>query len=214
MRVQSLDSLSGKILRINPLNGSGLPDNPFYDGQPDSNRSKVYQYGLRNPFRFSVIPGTGQIMVGDVGWTQWEEINVGTAGMNFGWPYFEGANGNNARTIGYQDLPEAQAFYASNQIVTAPVYAFNHAADGMNALIMGAFYNGNAYPAEYRSSIFFNDLQQGIVRVARVEAGGQLSNMRIFATNASYVVQITQGLDGNLYYVDLDDGIVGRWKFV
>lgn len=214
VRVQSLDSLSGKLLRIDPLSGHGLPDNPFYDGQPTSNRSKVYQYGFRNPFRFTVNPDTGQILIGDVGWTEWEEINVGTAGTNFGWPYYEGGNGTNSRTIGYRELPEALAFYDSGQVVASPVYAFNHAADGMNALIMGAYYTGNAYPAEYRSNVFFNDLEQGIVRVANVAANGQLTNMRVFATGASYVVQIVQAPDGNLYYVDLDDGIIGRWKFV
>ena len=214
VRVQSLDSLSGKLLRIDPLTGYGLPDNPFYDGQPENNRSKVYQYGFRNPFRFTVNPSTGQILIGDVGWTQWEEINVGSAGANFGWPYYEGGSGTNSRTVSYEDLPQAQAFYASGQVPTASVFAFNHAADGMNALIIGAYYSSGVYPAEYQSSVFFNDLQQGIVRVANVASNGQLSNMRIFATGASYVVQIVQGPDGNLYYVDLDDGILGRWKFV
>ena len=55
-RSQELDSLSGKILRIDPLTGQGLPDNPFYDGDPDSNRSKVWMLGLRNPYRFSIHP--------------------------------------------------------------------------------------------------------------------------------------------------------------
>ena len=214
VRVQSLDSLSGKLLRIDPLTGLGLPDNPFYDGQPGSNRSKVYQYGFRNPFRFTVNPSTGQIMIGDVGWTQWEEINVGSAGANFGWPYFEGGSGTSSPAVSYEDLPYAQAFYASGQVPTPSVFAFNHAADGMQAIVMGAYYASGAYPTEYQSSVFFNDLQQGIVRVATVASNGQLSNMRIFATGAAYVVHIVQGPDGNLYYVDLDDGILGRWKFV
>ena len=57
LRVQSLDSLSGKVLRIDPLTGQGLSDNPFFDGDPDSNRSKVYQLGLRNPWRLAARPG-------------------------------------------------------------------------------------------------------------------------------------------------------------
>ncbi|MCC6511936.1 MAG: PQQ-dependent sugar dehydrogenase, partial [Pirellulaceae bacterium] len=214
VRVQSVDSLSGKVLRINPLNGRGYADNPFYNGDPTSNRSKVYQLGLRNPFRFTVNPANGQIWIGEVGWTQWEEINTGPAGANFGWPYYEGSSGANARTISYQDLPQAQAFYASGQIAIPSVYAFNHAADGMNAIIMGQYYTGNAYPAEYQSSIFFNDLEQGIVRVASASVDGQLTNVRVFATGANYVVQLSQGPDGNLYYVDLDDGVIGRWKYV
>jgi len=71
----------------------GLSDNPFYDGDPNFNRSKVYQSGLRNPFRISADPLTGQLYVGDVGWGWWEEINAGPAGVIFVWPFFGGGNG-------------------------------------------------------------------------------------------------------------------------
>ena len=66
-RTLSLDSLSGKLLRIDPITGDGLPDNPFYNGDPDANRSKVVSYGLRNPFRFAFSPTTGDPYIGDVG---------------------------------------------------------------------------------------------------------------------------------------------------
>ena len=57
LRAQNLDSLNGKILRIDPMTGNGLPDNPFFQaGDPGSNRSKVWARGLRNPFRFAVNP--------------------------------------------------------------------------------------------------------------------------------------------------------------
>ena len=56
VRAQSVDSLAGKILRVNPLTGAGYADNPFYDGDPTSNRSKVYALGLRNPYRFTFDP--------------------------------------------------------------------------------------------------------------------------------------------------------------
>lgn len=88
-RVQDLHNLSGKILRIDPITGAGLANNPFHNGDPSSNISKVYDYGLRNPFRFAVKPSTNTPYIGDVGWTTWEEINVG-GGKNFGWPFYEG----------------------------------------------------------------------------------------------------------------------------
>ncbi len=78
VRVQDIDSLSGKVLRIDPLTGDGVTGNPFFEsGDPDSNRSKVYYLGLRNPFRISVDSASGQLYVGDVGWTTWEEVNTG-----------------------------------------------------------------------------------------------------------------------------------------
>ena len=213
-RVQDIDSLSGKILRIDPLTGQGLPSNPFYNNDPNSNRSKVYQSGLRNPFRISVNPQSGRLMIGDVGWTQWEEVNTAGPGANFGWPYYEGGSGTILQTNGYKDLAKAQAFYSSGAVVTPSAFALNHASDGINAIVMGDSYTGSTYPAQYRNSIFFNDLGQGIVRSGTVDANGRIASVETFATGAKYVVQIFQGFDGNLYFVDLDDGIIGRWTFV
>jgi len=101
-RSQSLESLNGKILRIDPLTGNGIPSNPFYDpDRPRAPRSRIWALGFRNPFRINIIPETGAhtaeegnpgtIIVGDVGSSLWEELNiVDTAGMNMGWPIYEG----------------------------------------------------------------------------------------------------------------------------
>ncbi|CAN1569055.1 non_repeat_PQQ, dehydrogenase, PQQ-dependent, s-GDH family [Spirosomataceae bacterium] len=101
-RCQIPNSLNGKIVRINPANGDGIPSNPFYNASlPRSPQSRVYALGFRNPFRFSIKPGTGShsleegnagvLYVGDVGQEAKEEINVvSAAGQNFGWPRWEG----------------------------------------------------------------------------------------------------------------------------
>lgn len=101
-RSQMVDSYSGKVLRINPMTGEGYPSNPFYDpGNPNSAASRVWAMGFRQAFRLTQVPGTGSndpadgnpghLYVGDVGGNQWEEVNfVNEAGMNFGWPLFEG----------------------------------------------------------------------------------------------------------------------------
>jgi glucose/arabinose dehydrogenase len=210
VRVQDIDNLSGKILRLDPLTGAGLPDNPFYDGDPQSNRSKVYQYGFRNPFRFT-IDATGKVYVGDVGWVTWEEVNQGAPGDNFGWPYFEGGNAGNLQTDEYQDLPQAQAFYASGQPVKAPLLALNHSTDLINAIVMGDRYDGSVYSAQYQGDLFFNDLGQGIVRNISFNPDGSIASVDVFAQGVQIVVQIVTGPDDYLYFVQLDNGIVGRW---
>ncbi|MDZ8052907.1 MAG: LamG-like jellyroll fold domain-containing protein [Aulosira sp. ZfuCHP01] len=212
-RVQDIDNLSGKILRIDPITGQGLPDNPFYNGDPNSNRSKVYQYGLRNAFRFTIDPQTGKVYIGEVGWTQWEEINAGGPGTNFGWPYYEGGSGVNLMTSGYKDLSQSQTFYASGQTTTPAIYALNHGTTGINAIIMGDLYTGSAYPEQYWGDLFFNDLGQGIVRNLSFDSLGNVTSVETFTMNAQYVVQMNMGSDGNLYFVDLDNGSVGRWRF-
>ena len=101
-RAQLLDNYNGKILRVDPKTGLGYPSNPFYQtDNPNSIRSKIYALGLRNPYRFFQIPGTGAhdtdvgdpgyLIIGDVGPGGWEELNYADkSGENFGWPYFEG----------------------------------------------------------------------------------------------------------------------------
>lgn len=85
---QNLDTYLGKVLRLNP-DGSAPADNPFPSGSEQ--RRRVWAYGLRNPFTFSVQPGTGRLFVNDVGFKAWEEINDATiGGKNFGWPAVEG----------------------------------------------------------------------------------------------------------------------------
>ncbi|WP_080239804.1 putative Ig domain-containing protein [Spirosoma rigui] len=102
MRSQMVGSLCGKVLRINPANGDGVSSNPFFDAaNPRSPQSRVWALGLRNPYRMTIQPNTGStnpgdgnpgtLLVGDVGWSSVEEFNVvDQAGLNFGWPLYEG----------------------------------------------------------------------------------------------------------------------------
>ena len=95
-------SACGKVLRIDPLTGNGIPNNPFYESDnPKSIQSKVWVLGLRNPYKLLSIPGTsthtdegdlpGKFLVGDVGSSLWEELNlINEPGEWFGWPKNEG----------------------------------------------------------------------------------------------------------------------------
>ncbi len=212
VRVQDIDNLSGKILRIDPITGNGVILNPFYNNDPTANRSKVYQYGLRNPFRLTVDDATGRLFIGEVGWSDWEEINTGEPGANFGWPYYQGGNGTSVVNTEYATLPEAQAFYASGQAVVAPAFGLSHSIDGINSIVVGDMITTNRYGTELNGSVIFNDLGQGIVRSASFTASGSLLGVSSFATAANVVVQINEGADGYLYFVDLDDGVIGRWE--
>ncbi len=101
-RSQMLNSLNGKILRIDPVTGNGISSNPYYNpASPKSAQSRVWALGLRNPFRMSIRPNTGstnpavgdigEIYVTDVGWFEIEELNIiSKPGSNCGWPFYEG----------------------------------------------------------------------------------------------------------------------------
>src|SRR6266446_2997720 len=102
LRSLLVDSLNGKVLRIDPATGDGLPSNPYYDANnPRSARSRVWALGLRNPCRMVLRPNTGShfppdgnpgvLYLGNLGWNTWESLDVITGPrQNFGWPLFEG----------------------------------------------------------------------------------------------------------------------------
>lgn len=104
-RAQMIDSLAGKILRLDPATGEGVASNPWYDAEsPRRARSRVWTLGLRNAYRMTLTPGTGspdpadanpgEIVYGDVGGGFREEVSVvDRGGMNLGWPLFEGYSG-------------------------------------------------------------------------------------------------------------------------
>jgi glucose/arabinose dehydrogenase len=211
-RVQDLNNLSGKILRIDPITGAGLSDNPFYQSSnANSNQSKVYSYGLRNPFRMALNRSNNEPVIGDVGWTTWEEINTGR-GKDFGWPYYEGGSGVSLQTGGYSALPEAQTFYASGTTVTPSIYARTH-ADGASAISMGDYYNGTTFPSIYQGGLFFSDIVSGQVDVLLFNNDGTVNSVKRFAsgTEFSYTSQMTTR-NSDLYYSSLQAGTISRWR--
>ncbi|QDT08363.1 Soluble aldose sugar dehydrogenase YliI precursor [Planctomycetes bacterium K23_9] len=213
LRVQDVNSLSGKVLRIDPSTGQGLSDNPFYDGNPNSNQSRVYQLGLRNPWRLTVDPETDRLYIGETGLNSYEEINTGDAGANFGWPFYEGRQGANSATPGYSTLSEAGVFYQNNN-ATPPQIALYHNTVATNAIVLGDIVTDSDLGIQYEGDLFFNDLYRGVVRHVDVGANGELTGSSVFTTGANFVVDIQQGPDGSLYYVSLTEGKVGKWQIV
>lgn len=153
-RSQILNSLGGKVLRLDPETGDGIPSNPFYDPQnPQAPRSKVWLRGLRNPFRIYLDPSTGShnvedanpgvIYMGDVGASHWEELNIATeGGLNFGWPIYEGMKKKNAFSSKIRlslDTPNPNynvdncenEYYTFHELITQP-----------NSQIQATFFDG------------------------------------------------------------------------
>ncbi len=206
-RALNPDSLNGKILRINPITGEGYPDNPFFDGDPNSNRSKVFAMGMRNPFRFTVDPRDGQVIVGDVGNNNWEEINRGGPGSNFGWPCYEGPY--EAATYANCD-----AYKSGASPITMPIYSYPHSVSNpiRGSAIGGDLYLGSAFPALYRGAYFFHDFNGGVVDFLTFNADGS-ANDNEFATNVPGVVQMTVGDDGALYVISVILGGIWRIRY-
>ena len=190
---QSLTSYHGKILRIN-RDGSVPADNPFVDGA-GGKKDEIWAYGLRNPYRFSFDPVTGNLYEGDVGGndpaTAVEEVNLIARGANYGWPLCEGP----CATAG----------------ITDPIYSYPHS--GKNAAIMGGFvYRGTQFPSEYRGNYFFADYtQHWVKRLTMNPSGTAVTGVFNFEPISGVLgdpqfgdpVQLRMGPDGAIYYLDL-----------
>lgn len=206
-----LDSLRGKILRLDPDTGEGLSDNPYFDGDPGSNRSRVLSYGLRNPYSMTIHPLTGEPYVGDVGEKLWEEINGGTA-RNFGWPCYEGGRDGNERQTGFEPLDFCQALYQSSEVIDAPLLSWEHAESGSSAMV-GDFYFGEVFPAEYSGKLFYGDFIQGWMRFADVSDAANVTSSA-FATEMLPMTEIRVGDDGALYYASITTGEIRRIRYI
>ena len=184
-RSQTAGSLSGKILRLDPETGQGLPDNPFWTGDPDDIASRVWAMGLRNPFRFAVAPqdpdnpGQTELLIGDVGDGLYEELNRARGGENFGWPCFEGPSLHRD----YPPYSTSTGLGCSGDFegtLTAPWAYFHHyhldasapAGIAATSITGGGFYPGESYPERYRGMLFFADFSEGWISAGRLGDAG------------------------------------------
>ncbi len=207
--VQDPDSMRGKIFRIDPDTGDGLQGNPYYDGNPKSNRSKVISFGLRNPYSLTIHPQTLEPYVGDVGWDLWEEINGGSA-KNFGWPCYSGAEGGSQKRPGFEELPYCQDFYRQNPDVEAPIISWPRNDAG--SAIVGDFYFADNFPAAYHGKLFYADFLQGWLRYADLSNADSVIKYD-FASDMPALVELKVGRDGYLYYASINTGEIRRIRY-
>lgn len=209
LRTLQLDSLAGKLLRVG-TDGRGLPDNPFWTGDADAVRSKVYAYGFRNPFRLTFRPGTGRPYIADVGANDWEEVNAVVRGGNHGWPCVEGP----LPQAGYQALAECQALYAQGAAaVSPPLVTYPHVA-GTASVTGGAFYTGTTFPDLYRGAYFFGDFSRGTLHYVSIDgADAAAGAIKGFGTGIEGVVDVQADAVG-LLYLSVTAGELRRVRYV
>ncbi len=210
LRAQNLDSLAGKIMRIDPTTGQGFADNPFYNGDLDSNRSKVVDYGLRNPYRFTLDRIANELLIGDVGKSAWEEIDAGF-GKNFGWPCYEGGDAGSLVQPDYATNPRtrdacAKLYVLGLQSVHQPLYAYDHSL-GTASIQADTFYSATVYPTEYQGALFIADYSRNWIKYLAFDPDGNATVHDFsdtFSTNGGGPVDIAVGQDTNLYVVTID----------
>lgn len=142
-RAQNLNSLLGKLLRIDVDNGTpyGIPaDNPFLLDGDDNTLPEIWAYGLRNPWKFSFDSQTNELFIADVGQNEYEEINAVNStdsGNNYGWRCYEGDH--NYNTSGC----------SPSSTMTFPVaeYSHNNSGNFKCSITGGYVYRGTQQPS-------------------------------------------------------------------
>jgi glucose/arabinose dehydrogenase len=173
---QDTTELLGAILRIDPRLSPGLPysipaDNPFVN-RPGF-RGEIWDYGLRNPWRMSFDPPTGDLWIGDVGQGAREEIDhepPGSGGRNYGWKRFEGTSLFDAGTA------------APNAV--GPIHEYSH-TEGCS-VTGGVVYRGSAIPG-LRGTYLFADYCSGSIWGLRQSNGRATEVGRLRVTAAEIV---------------------------
>lgn len=194
---QSMDTLLGKVLRIDVDNGEpyAVPaDNPFASG---GGKPEIWAYGLRNPWRFSFDRLTGDFYIADVGQGKWEEINFQPAGSaggeNYGWKLREGAHS-------FEGSPPGGA------ALIDPVFEYSH-GDGCS--VTGGFvYRGEAL-AEFRGVYLFADYCSGKMWGLLRSADGSWQARELFQTGWN-ITSFGQDAAGELYITEQSTGGVYR----
>jgi glucose/arabinose dehydrogenase len=218
-------TLDGSIIRVDPDTFSALADNPRFLTDPDPNGMRLIAHGLRNPFRFAFRPGTREMWIGDVGWSEWEELNrivdtVDPAVENFGWPCYEG---NGMQRGAYSSTPFCQSLYAQGSTaVTRPYFAYRHGnqvvaneacPSGSSSISGVAFYvAGGTYPASYNGALFIADYSRNCIWAMRLGASGlpDPADLVTIRAGAAGPVHLVGGPGGDIFYVGHADDRLHR----
>ena len=206
---QNPQSLFGKMLRLDVDGGEpyAIPeDNPFVD-DPDV-RDEIWALGLRNPFRYSFDPLTGDLYIGDVGQAMWEEVDFEPAGspggLNYGWPIMEG----------FACYPE-DVTECDTEGLTMPILVYSHEGPrGVRegcSITGGRVYRGTEYPF-MDGAYIFADWCEGRIWAGYRDSLGEWQKTEILDT---FIMWTSIGADeaGELYGTDLIGGRVFRFVF-
>lgn len=204
---QDTTTLLGSILRIDvhtapadpgTMNYVIPPDNPFFGGTgPDMNtREEIFAYGFRNPFRCGFDTESGRLFCGDVGEVLREEINLVTAGGNYGWAVMEG-------TTCFNLANEADPLPDCDQTsLTLPLAEQTHAV--ATAVIGGYVYHGDAVP-ELRGMYIYTDFVDGNVWGLRYDGSEVTAEQTLSSGTGLFIFSMGQDAAGEVYL--LEDGI-------
>jgi glucose/arabinose dehydrogenase len=195
--------LLGKILRMNPTSSTPYAGNPFGSDDP------IWAYGLRNPWRFSFDRATGDMIIGDVGQSAWEEIDFSppgqNAGANYGWSCYEGSHVNTSA----QDLcsPEPSP-------VVNPVFQYSHSCSVTPAFcgagIIGGYVVRDPSLPDLNGRYIYGDLSTSASKGLRSISLPAANDDAPVPVNIPYLSSFGEDAAGCIYAASVGNGSVYR----
>lgn len=192
---QNTLTMLGSILRIDVDKSNGEvqygipPDNPFLGSS--TVLEEIFAYGLRNAWRFSIDPQSGQIWAGDVGQNRLEEIDLIEGGKNYGWRLMEGFDCFNPSSCNQTGL-------------TLPIVDYPHSS-GSCSVTGGYIYRGAARP-ELQGAYIYGDFCSGRIWMLRYENGQVTADSLLLNTNLN-ISSFGTDEQQELYVVDFSGAI-------
>ena len=199
-KAQDLSRFEGSLLRIDVNREEkgrayGIPaDNPFVSGDARKVRPEIFAYGLRQPWRFSFDPANGDLWVGDVGQSRFEEVCIVRSGENHGWNIHEGfalfSTEYRSKAVNY--IPPVVSFRRKHGVSITGGYVMRTDPESS--------FHGVYICADYQSKRVW-----GITQSDRV-----LKTIRQIGTAPDRIVSFGRDGSGELYAVGYDRGIIYR----
>ncbi len=196
---QDLTKAAGKIIRVAPDGSIPAGNYCGVNTCTSGELPEIWAYGLRNPFRSRwdiPLSGTPRLFIGEVGGndiTANEDVHLGGAGVNYGWPFCSGA----------ECVPP-------NSSYDVPWFTHEHNEyPGPNpgtAIVGGIVYRGGQFPAAYQGAYFYGDYAQRYIRYITIDTNGAPLVDNVFEpneTDAGLVVDLKEGPDGALYFIQI-----------
>lgn len=187
---QRLDHLLGKVLRIDVRNATAeLPytvpaDNPFSKNK--AARPETWAYGLRNPWRLTVDPKSGDVWVGNNGQDLWEQVYLIQRGANYGWSAFEGSH------------PFYPDRAANPNSIISPTLEHHHSV--ARSLTGGVVYHGQKWP-QLQGHFVYGDYSTGKIWAAKA-IGGKVIEHREIADTTLQISCFALDQQGELWIID------------
>ncbi len=216
---------SSVILRVDASNGSGVPDNPFFNFTEYNDLSqmeKYYAYGIRNSFGLAIDPENGTLWQTENGDEDYDEINLVSSGFNSGWEKLMGP-------IAESDVEIKDLVFFPGSNYSDPVFSFTPSLgltdiEFLNSSLLGDRYKNNIFAGDINhGNLYFfelngtrNGLKFDPVTQSRLEDliadGEEELNEIVFGTGFMGITDIETGPDGFLYILTFNQESDGDGK--